>query len=36
MAGNPIKFSNYQDSKTRGLIPDLDQHRAKLLKEFKI
>jgi CoA:oxalate CoA-transferase len=36
MAGNPIKFSNYQDSKTRGLIPDLDQHRTKLLKEFKI
>jgi len=36
MAGNPIKFSNYEDSKNRGQIPDLDQHRTKLLKEFKI
>jgi len=36
MAGNPIKFSNYKDSKTRGQTPDLDQDRAKLLKEFKI
>jgi len=35
MAGNPIKFSNYKDSKNRGQIPDLDQHRTKILKEFK-
>ena len=35
MAGNPIKMSTYKDEKTRGDIPNLDQHRAKLLKEFK-
>jgi len=36
IAGNPMKFSNFKDSKTRGQIPDLDQHRTKILKEFKI
>ena len=36
MAGNPIKMSNYKDSKTRGEIPELDQHRKKILKDFKI
>jgi CoA:oxalate CoA-transferase len=35
MAGNPIKMSTYKDEKTRVDIPNLDQHRAKLLKEFK-
>ena len=35
MAGNPIKMSAYKDEKTRGDIPNLDQHRAKLLEEFK-
>ncbi len=34
MPGNPIKMSNYKDEKTRGEIPDLDQHREKILKEF--
>jgi CoA:oxalate CoA-transferase len=34
MAGNPIKMSSYEDGKTRGDIPDLDQHREKILKEF--
>jgi CoA:oxalate CoA-transferase len=36
MAGNPIKMSNYKDPKTRGEIPELDQHRKKILKDFKI
>lgn len=35
MAGNPIKMSAYKDEKTRGDIPNLDQHRAQLLEEFK-
>ncbi|MEK9741788.1 MAG: CoA transferase [Pelagibacteraceae bacterium] len=35
MAGNPIKMSTYTDSTTRGEIPNLDQHREKILKEFK-
>lgn len=34
MAGNPIKMSSYEDTKTRGEIPNLDQHREKILKEF--
>ncbi len=33
-AGNPIKMSTYEDKKTRGDIPDLDEHREKILKEF--
>ena len=33
-AGNPIKISTYKDEKTRGDIPDLDEHRDKILKEF--
>jgi len=33
-AGNPIKMSSYKDEKTRGDIPDLDEHREKILKEF--
>ncbi len=33
-AGNPIKLSTYKDEKTRGNIPDLDEHREKILKEF--
>ena len=34
VAGNPIKMSSYKDTETRGEIPDLDQHREKILKEF--
>ena len=33
-AGTPIKMSTYKDEKTRGDIPDLDEHRDKILKEF--
>tara|TARA_B100001093_G_scaffold329697_1_gene314724 strand:+ start:63 stop:1208 length:1146 start_codon:yes stop_codon:yes gene_type:complete len=34
IAGNPIKMSSYKDENTRGDIPDLDEHREKILKEF--
>ena len=34
LAGNPIKMSTYEDPKKRGEIPDLDEHREKILKEF--
>ncbi len=34
LAGNPIKMSSYKDEDTRGDIPDLDEHREKILKEF--
>ena len=34
LAGNPIKLSSYKDEETRGDIPDLDEHREKILKEF--
>jgi len=34
LAGNPIKMSTYKDENTRGDIPDLDEHRQKILKEF--
>ena len=34
LAGNPIKMSTYKDEKTRGNIPDLDEHREKIIKEF--
>ena len=34
LAGNPIKMSSYKDETTRGDIPDLDEHRKKILKEF--
>ena len=34
LAGNPIKMSSYKDEKTRGDIPDLDEHRQKIIKEF--
>ena len=33
-AGNPIKMSTYKDQNVRGDIPDLDEHREKILKEF--
>ena len=33
-AGNPIKMSTYKDESTRGNIPDLDEHREKIIKEF--
>jgi len=36
MPGNPIKMSSYEDPDTRGEIPNLDQHREKILKEFDI
>ena len=35
LAGNPIKMSSYKDEKSRGDIPDLDEHREKIIKEFK-
>ena len=34
LAGNPIKMSTYKDENIRGDIPDLDEHRQKILKEF--
>ena len=34
LAGNPIKMSSYKDENKRGDIPDLDEHRDKILKEF--
>ena len=34
LAGNPIKMSSYKDEAIRGDIPDLDEHREKILKEF--
>ena len=34
LAGNPIKMSSYKDETTRCDIPDLDEHREKILKEF--
>jgi len=36
VAGNPIKMSLHNDPKSRQKVPTLDEHRAKLLKEFKI
>ena len=33
-AGNPIKMSTYKDTDTRGDIPDLNEHREKIIKEF--
>ena len=34
LAGNPIKMSTYKDKTTRGDIPDLDEHRERIIKEF--
>ena len=34
LAGNPIKMSTYEDPDKRGDIPDLDEHREKIIKEF--
>ena len=34
LAGNPIKMSTYEDPNKRGDIPDLDEHREKIIKEF--
>ena len=34
LAGNPIKMSSYKDENKREDIPDLDEHRDKILKEF--
>ena len=33
-AGNPIKMSSYVDETKRGDVPDLDEHRKKIIKEF--
>ena len=33
-AGNPIKMSSYIDETKRGDIPDLDEHRKKIIEEF--
>ena len=33
-AGNPIKLSTYKDEKTRGDIPDLEEHRETIIKEL--
>ena len=33
-AGNPIKMSSYADSLKRGDVPDLDENREKIIKEF--
>ena len=33
-AGNPIKMSAYKDETKRGDIPDLDEHRKKIIEEF--
>ena len=33
-AGNPIKMSTYKDEDVRGDVPDLDEHRKKIIKEF--
>ena len=33
-AGNPIKMSSYEDPSNRGDIPDLDEHRKKIIEEF--
>ena len=35
LAGNPIKMSTYDDPNKRGDIPDLDEHREKIIKEFE-
>ena len=34
LAGNPIKMSSYKDETTRCDIPDLDENKEKILKEF--
>jgi CoA:oxalate CoA-transferase len=34
MQGNPVKLSAYPDPKTRAHAPELDEHRAAILKEF--
>jgi len=36
VAGNPIKMSLHNDPKSRQKVPELDEHRSKILKEFKI
>jgi len=35
MAGNPIKLSAHDDPAVRGSVPRLDEHRDKLMSEFK-
>jgi CoA:oxalate CoA-transferase len=34
MQGNPIKLSAHDDPKTRTPAPELDEHRAAILKEL--
>ena len=35
MAGNPIKLSAHDDPAVRGPVPRLDEHRGKLISEFR-
>ncbi len=34
MAGNPIKLSAYDDPSSRPPAPELDEHRAAILREL--
>jgi CoA:oxalate CoA-transferase len=34
MQGNPVKLSGHPDPKTRAHAPDLDEHRAAILREL--
>lgn len=36
LAGNPVKLSAFDDPPMRGSVPELDEHRSKLMDEFKI
>jgi len=36
VAGNPIKMSLHEDRKSRKKVPQLDEHREKLLKELNL
>ena len=36
VAGNPIKMSLHEDRKFRKKVPQLDEHREKLLKELSL
>ncbi len=36
VAGNPVKMSLHEDRKSRDKVPQLDEHREKLLKELKL
>ena len=36
LAGNPVKLSAFDDPPVRGSVPELNEHRSKLIDEFKI